>query len=330
MSDLYLTVNTDNASFAKLTDFQKLGVEVVIGSEWEKLNFVSSSPGGPGFMDIVVPATNGFTIQAFTWEALSGFYKTRIADAVNKGVLNATADGLPVPPTAIAGGSYAGDWVFQENYVNAGAGNNGIPTLAWEGIYIGDRNTEIDSTGYRITQNSPGDLYDYQLYEWNGTGWVTVAGHSGTGVDADVMGIYSPSSATITRLYMYVAYGAGGDTDLFIGKGTNGSVSDYRFGITSAAPDIPPTLATQGLDTTGKYTLGFDLQFVIPGGAPSADLQFSGMQNGVWGKIRNGTITGVTSNFEDWIGLEQHYERVFCQVSGVAAGATCAITLKAR
>jgi len=325
MPDLVLTLNQNHPQLLALTATQRRAAQIVIGSEWEKVNFVRSGAGLPGSQEIVVPYLNGTVIPEYSWDALSGYYKTRLADMVAKGWLNILTGGLSVPAYLVSTGVFDADWVLQETFTLGGAGNNGVPVNVDEGLYIADR--ESADVNYRITF-TPGTTYDYQLYEWNGAAWAVVVGHAGLGVTGDVMGTYTVP-AGIERLYMYIAFpAAGGTTALEIGKVTAGSISTYDRGIVLATPDPVPT-GDDGIDVSGRDRLFVAIEFTTLGGAPSCDVDIWGRIGGVWGAVRAGTFPGITANWEDWFGVDRGYERMYVQVTAIAAGAVVAKTLKA-
>jgi len=267
----------------------------------------------------------GTVIQSFLWENLSGYYKSRLADLINKGIISAKAEGIPITPGKAANGQFDVAWVLQENVVLAGPGNNGIPAAPDEGVWIGDRDTEIDSTGYKIDFTS--GSYDYQLYEWNGAAWGAVAGHGGVTQTGEVIGVYMPATAAITRLYLYVVAAAAATVDLSIGKLTEDYLETYTRAI--AASEAAPVAMTAGIDTSGRSRLGVNVETITFVGGDVYDLSVWGLLGGTWNIVRAGTILAQTDGLSEIFILDHAYERMFVQLANFVGAPVLTKTLRA-
>ena len=325
MYDVSLTINA-SAITSITSGLTNLGtipeVTIAIGGEIEKTSFLQSGHSTA----ILVPMNGGTVIQSFLWENLSNYYKSRLADLISKGTISAKAEGIPITPSKAANGQFDVAWVPQEALVLAGPGNNGVPAAADEGIWIGDRDTEVDSTGYKIDFVS--GSYDYQLYEYDTvTGWAIVAGHAGATQTGDVIGVYMPTTATVTRLYLYIVAAVAASVDLSIGKLTEDYLETYTRAI--AASEGAPVAMTAGIDTAGRSRLGVNVETITLVGGDAYDLVIWGLLGGTWNIVRAGTIPAQTAGLSEIFMLDHAYERMFVQLSNFVGGPVLTKTLRA-
>ena len=317
---LHLSVNPSHANVSSLPTFQKDALVVVVdGVNTDHIP-----------ISFEIPYQNGLVVEDWRWKELGASILKKFSNYVNTGLIVVKNDNLAVPPSCIIAGKFRADWVLQETYVSLVPGNNGAPTLAYEGIFIGDRFTTASNTvGYRITANTS-DEFTYQLYEYTGS-WGAVAGHTGT-VTQDVIGNYTPA-ANVTRLYMYISTAAACDVTLDIGKTTVRSISTYDIGITAGAPDASPT-GDAGIACTEKDKLFVNIDYVVTGGTPTADMELWARIDGNWAPVNNGAFTAalstaITGDWTESFSCDKGLERMYVKITNVDAGSTLTKTLVA-